>query len=49
MSSQESEIWDNFEISLVVFMPNISRINHAVICLYYYVYPQKVFDFHIYV
>ena len=31
------EIWDNFEISLVVFMPNIKyKLNHAIICLYYY-------------
>ena len=37
------EIWDNFEISQVVFMPNITT-NHAIICLYYY--PQKVCNFH---
>ena len=37
-----SEIWDNFEISRVVFMPNINT-NHAIICLYYY--PQKVVIF----
>ena len=29
------EIWDNFEISRALFMPNITA-NHAIICLYYY-------------
>ena len=38
-----SEIWDNFEISRSVFMPNITT-NHAIKCLYYY--PQKVCNFH---
>ena len=37
-----SEIWYNFEISRVVFM-QMSRTNHAIICLYYY--PQKVCNF----
>ena len=38
------EIWDNFELSIIVSMPNIiSRTNHAIICLYYY--PQKVVIF----
>ena len=36
-SSQASEIWDNFEISRVVFVQNIT-------CLYYY--PQMVCNFH---
>ena len=30
-----SEIWDNSEISQVVFMRNITT-NHAIICLYYF-------------
>ena len=42
-SRQASEIWDNFEISRVVFMPNITT-NHAIICLYYS--PQKVCNIH---
>ena len=42
-SRQASEIWDNFEISRVVFM-QILRTNHAIICLYYYL--QKVCNFH---
>ena len=43
-----SEIWDNFEISQVVFMPNIMYLlctNHAIICLYYY--PQRFCNFHV--
>ena len=37
-------IWDNFEISQVVYLWQISRTNHAIICLYYN--PQKVCNFH---
>ena len=37
---------NNFEISLVVFMPNIPT-NYAIICLYYY--PQWFCNFHMYV
>ena len=36
------EIWDIFEISWVVFMPNITY-NHPIICLYYY--PQRFLIF----
>ena len=36
-------IWDNFEISQVVFMPNITY-KYAIICLYRY--PQTVCNFH---
>ena len=35
--------YNNFEISLMVFMPNITT-NHAIICLYDY--SQKVYNFH---
>ena len=35
--------YNNFEISLTVFMPNITT-NHAIICLYDY--QQKVYNFH---
>ena len=36
--------YNNFEISLVVFMPNITYKNHTIICLYYC--PQTVCNFH---
>ena len=35
--------YNNFEISLVVFLPLITT-NRAIICLYHY--PQKVCNFH---
>ena len=39
------EIWDNFETSRVVFMPNITyKSCLSIICLYYY--PQNVCNFH---
>ena len=39
------EIWDNFETSRVVFMPNITyKWCLSIICLYYY--PQNVCNFH---
>ena len=34
-SRYASEIWDNFEISRVVYLCQISRTNDAIICLYY--------------
>ena len=40
-----SEIWGNFEISPVVFMPNITyKSCYYLLTLYYY--PQKVCNFH---
>ena len=43
-----SEIWDNFEISWLEFMPNITyKSLFAIICLYYC--PQKFCNFHMWV
>ena len=36
------EIWDNFEIPQLVFMPNITK-KHAIICLYYYPHRFVIF------